>query len=134
MKDEIYRSAMTNLRASSYILEIYSGRYSKSMVPSHIRICKKCDMVEDEEHFVTNCVININERLQLLANVWHIFLDIDLLNERQLFLFLICSVDKQIQKWFGRFIHQSFVICNLIPENRTNWKSVPISSSSVSAS
>ena len=112
LKDQRYRTAITKLRASSHILEIERGRYSKPIVPSHLRMCKKCYMVEDEEHFVTKCVININERSQLLAKVRCIFPDIDLLNTRQIFVFLMCSADKQIQKWFGRFIHQSFITRN----------------------
>ena len=112
MKDQRYRTAITKLRASSHILEIERGWYSKPMVPSHLRMCKKCNMVEDEEHFVTKCVININELSQLLAKVRCIFPDIDLLYTRQIFVFLMCSADKQIQKWFGRFIHQSFITRN----------------------
>ena len=112
MKDQRYRTAITKLRASSHILEIERGRYSKPIVPSHLRMCKKYNMVEDEEHFVTKCVMNINERSQLLARVRCIFLGIDLLNTRQIFVFLMCSADKQIQKWFGRFIHKSFITRN----------------------
>ena len=76
VKDQRYRTAITKLRASSHILEIERGRYSKPMVPSHLRMCKKWNMVEDEEHFVTKCVVNINERSQLLAKVRCIFPDI----------------------------------------------------------
>ena len=111
---DIGQPELTKPRASSHILEIERGRYSKSMVPSHLRMCmcKKCNMIKDEEHFVTKCVININERSLPLAKVWCIFPDIDLLNTRQIFVFLMCSVDRQIQKWFERFIHQSFIIRN----------------------
>ena len=69
VKDQSYRTAITKLHASSHILEMGRGRFSKPMVPSHLWMCKKCNMVEDEEHFVTKCVININERSQLLAKV-----------------------------------------------------------------
>ena len=107
VKDQRYRTAITKLRGSSYILEIERGRYSKPMVPSRLRMGKKCNMVEDEEHFVTKCFININERSQLLAKVRCIFPDIDLSNTRQILVFLVCSVDKQIQKSFGRFFTNS---------------------------
>ena len=79
VKDQRYRTAITKLRASSHILEIERGRYSKPMVPSHLRMCKKCNMVEDEEHFVTKSVININERSQLFTKVRCIVPDFDLL-------------------------------------------------------
>ena len=87
VNDQRYRTAIKKLRASSHIWEIERGRYSKPIVPSHLRMCKKCNMVQDEEHFVTKCVININERSQLLAKVRCIFPDIDLLNTRQIFVF-----------------------------------------------
>ena len=50
VKDQIYRTAITKLRASPHLLEIDRGRYSKPMVPSHLWMCKKCNMVDDEEH------------------------------------------------------------------------------------
>ena len=44
VKDQRYRTAITKLRASSHILEIERGRYSKPIVPSHLRMCKKCNI------------------------------------------------------------------------------------------
>ena len=69
VKDQRYRTATTKLRASSHVLEIERGKYSKPMIPSLIRMYKKLNMVEDEEHVVTKCVININEQSQLLVKV-----------------------------------------------------------------
>ena len=110
VKDQRYRTAITKLCASSHILEIERVRYSKPMAPSHLRMCKKCNMVEDEEQVVTKCAKNVTERSQLLAKVRCIFHDIDLLKTKQWSVSLMCSVDKHIQKWFGRSIHQSFII------------------------
>ena len=78
MKDHRYRTVITMLRTSSHILKIERGRYSKPRAPSHLRMCKKCNIVEDEERFVTKRVISINEREQLLAKVPLIVPDIDL--------------------------------------------------------
>ena len=47
---------ISKLRASSHILEIERGRYTKPKVPPHLRLYKLCN-VEDEEHFVTECVL-----------------------------------------------------------------------------
>ena len=112
VKDVRYRSAISKLRASSHILEIGRGRYTKPMVPSHLRLCKLCNVVEDEEHFVTECVINTSERLHLLEIIRSIYPDVDSLDKRQMFVLLMGSADARIQKWFGKFLYQSFIILN----------------------
>ena len=105
-------SAISKLRASSHILEIERGRYTKPKVPSHLRLCKLCNIVEDEEHFVTECVINTSERLHLLERIRSIYPDVDSLDKMQMFVLLMGSADAQIQKWFGKFLYQSFIIWN----------------------
>ena len=112
VKDVRYRSAISKLRASSHILEIERGRYTKPKVPSHLRLCKLCNVVEDEEHFVTECVINASERLHLLERIRSIYPDVDSLDKRQIFVLLMGSADARIQKWFGKFLYQSFIIRN----------------------
>ena len=49
-----YRTAITKLRCSSHALEIERGRYQNPKVPRYLRLCLVCQVVEDEEHFVTN--------------------------------------------------------------------------------
>ena len=84
VKDQRYWAAITKIRASSHVLEIERGRYSKPMVPSHFRMCKKCYVVENEKHFVTKSVININERNTVII-------------ESSVFsLILICWIQDQI--------------------------------------
>ena len=112
VKDVRYRSAISKLRASSHILEIERGRYTKPKVPSHLRLCKLCNVVEDEEHFVTECVINASERLHLLERIRSIYPDVDSLDKRQIFVLLMGSADARIQKWFGKFLYQFFIIRN----------------------
>ena len=112
VKDVRYRSAISKLRASSHILEIERGRYTKPKVPSHLRLCKLCNVVEDEEHFVTECFINTSERLHLLERIRSIYPDVDSLDKRQMFILLMGSADARIQKWFGKFLYQSFIIRN----------------------
>ena len=112
IKDVRYQSAITKLRASSHILEKERGRYTKPKVPSHLRLCKLCNIVEDEEHFVTECVINTSERLQLIERIRSIYPDVDLLDKETNVCFLMGSADAQIQKWFGKFLYQSFIIRN----------------------
>ena len=75
-------------------------------------LCKLCNVVEDEEHFVTECVINASERLHLLERIRSIYPDVDSLDKRQIFVLLMGSADARIQKWFGKFLYQSFIIRN----------------------
>ena len=105
-------TAISKLRASSHILEIERGRYTKLKVPSHLRLCKLCNVVEDEEHFVTECVFNTSERSHLLERIRSIYPDADLLDKRQMFVLLIGCADARIQKWFGKSLYQSFIIRN----------------------
>ena len=47
------RVALTRLRVSSHNLEIEVGRYHISRVtPLHQRVCRTCQVFEDEIHFV----------------------------------------------------------------------------------
>ena len=48
--------ALTRLRISCHRLEIERGRYHKpTSTPAHLRLCKDCESVEDEPHFVCVC-------------------------------------------------------------------------------
>ena len=93
-------------------IEIDRGRYTKPKVPSHLRLCKLCNIVEDEEHILTECVINTSERLHLLVRKRSIYRDVHSLDKRQMFVLLMGSADAQIQKWFGKFLYHSFIIRN----------------------
>lgn len=109
VKDVRYRSAISKLRCSSHTLEIERGRYNNPPVPAPLRICKICNLVEDEEHFVTKCALNETERLSLYGKIRHIYPSIDGMSNRQKFIFLMSSIDCQVQKWFGKFIFDSFI-------------------------
>ena len=96
VKDVRYRSAISKLRASSQILEIERGRHTSPKVPSHLRLCKLCNVVENGEHFVTECVIDTSERLHLLERMRSIYPDVDSLDKRQMFVLLMGSADARI--------------------------------------
>ena len=91
---------------------MYTLFYTKPKEPSHLRLCKLCNVVEDEEHLVTECVINTSERLHILERIRSIYPDVDSLDKRQMFVLLMGSADARIQKWFGKFLYQSFIIQN----------------------
>ena len=53
---KIFRQALTKLRLSSHRLEIESGRWTKPLItPRENRLCKQCNNLEDEFHFLFEC-------------------------------------------------------------------------------
>ena len=68
--------------------------------------------IEDEEHFVTACEINESERKELHRKIDNIYPLFKHMNEKQMFLYLMSKKDRQVQKWFGKFIYHSFITRN----------------------
>ena len=87
-----YRTAITKLRCSSHALEIEHGRYQNPKVPRDLCLCLMCKMVEDENHFVTKCSINQDEKMCT-------------------YLLIIIP---PILTWSGKFVNQSFIVRNNI--------------------
>ena len=53
-----YRRNLSRLRVSSPRLEIEMGRWAKpNKIPSDNRICKSCNVLEDEFHFILECTL-----------------------------------------------------------------------------
>ena len=62
----INRVAITTLRLSNHKLAIETGRYAKPYQPPDQRICPLCKTgLEDEEHFLMNCIANRDPRREL---------------------------------------------------------------------
>ena len=110
--DDRYRTAIAKLRTSSHVLEIERGRHAKPKIATHLRNCTVCHTIEDEEHFVTACDINESERKELHRKIENIYPLFKNMNERQMFLYLMSNKDRQVQKWFGKFIYHSFITRN----------------------
>ena len=61
-----HRVAITKLRLSNYKLAIETGRYVKPYQPPVQRICPLCKTgLEDEEHFLMNCIAYRDPRREL---------------------------------------------------------------------
>ena len=110
VKDVRYRSAISKLRASSHILEIERGRDTKPKVRLTFDCVNYAMLSKMRNILFTECVINTSERLHLLKGIRNIYPDVDSLDKRQMFVLLMGSADARIQKWFGKFIYQSFII------------------------
>ena len=59
------RRGFTKIRIRGHNLEIEKGRYCK--IPRIPRLCKTCNKIEDEEHFILECTINSKLRTDLFA-------------------------------------------------------------------
>ena len=51
-----FRRALSKLRASSHYLKVERGRYVRPKLDIIERLCISCHVIEDEEHFVTDCM------------------------------------------------------------------------------
>ena len=74
-----HRVAITKLRLSNHKLAIETGRYVKPYQPPDQRICPLCKTgLEDEEHFLMNCIAYRDPRRELfntLKKETNLFLD-----------------------------------------------------------
>ena len=114
VKENKYRVAISRLRCSSHTLAIERRRHERPKPPVEQRTCMKCvSSVEDEIHFVTQCTINVNERVLLEAKISNICPFYFAFNSQQKFEYLNKSNDARILTWYGKFLHNSFKVRNL---------------------
>ena len=99
-----YRIAVSKLRASSHMLEIERGRHTRPITPVENRRCPKCNVIENEIHFVLECTINQNEKLELFDKIRSTdSCYIDLPPENK-FVYLMNTENVRIMKWFAKFV------------------------------
>ena len=113
VKEHKYRVAISRLRSSSHTLAIERRRYERPKPPIEQRVCIACtSSVEDEVHFVTQCVINIDDRRILERKISEVYSNYMQFNDMQKFMFLNTSYDARIMTWYGKFLHNSFKVRN----------------------
>ena len=103
-----YITAISRLRASSHTLAIEKGRHEIPKKPIDQRLCNTCKVVEDEKHFVTECVINTDERNILYDKVSRFDQNFSSLTNHQKFAYLFQHENETALTWFGKFIFKSF--------------------------
>ena len=116
IKEHKHRVALSRLRASSHTLEIERGRHDRPKKPIEARLCSQCTVIEDELHFVCQCMINNDARECMYDKINRVYGDFNNLSEEDKFLFLMSNDDVRILNWFGKFIYHSFQI-----RDRKNW-------------
>ena len=93
--------ALTKLRVSSHCLAIETGRYHKpTSLPVDQRLCAECGVLEDEVHFLCDCVRYSFLREDLFSVAIPYFPEFSMLSSREKFLFLLqteytCSLAHQ---------------------------------------
>ena len=107
-----YRIPISKIRASSHDLAIERGRHTRPKIDPDQRLCMYCLEIENEEHFVINCHINIHERQKLFTKICSKFPAFAELNSHEKFIYLMSCKDSQILTWFGKFLCKSFDIRN----------------------
>ena len=108
-----YISAIAQLRASSHTLAIEKGRHERPKRPVEQRLCKTCNVIENEEHFVTNCAINEYERQILYEKITEFDHNFINLSSKEKFIYLLCYDNESVLTWFGKFLRKSFTKRNI---------------------
>ena len=108
ISDSRYRIATSKLRASSHILEIERGRYTKLKTDISKRLCLVCYTIEDEVHFLINCKLYEPERQRLFLMINEKKQNFQSLDDVEKFTFLLSNPDNQLIVWIGKFIYKCF--------------------------
>ena len=104
-----HRIALTKLRVSSHCLAIETGRYHKpTSLPVDQRLCDECGVLEDEAHFLCDCVRYSFLREDLFSAAIPYFPEFSMLTSREKFLFLLQTEYTCILKALGSFVYRAF--------------------------
>ena len=100
-----HRKLITKFRISDHNLEIEKGRYYK--IPREQRLCKSCETIEDEKHFILKCKLNESLRKATFQNYTNENSNFTNLTDDQKLLFILCPASSQQVKITGSFLIQS---------------------------
>ena len=104
-----HRIALTKLRVSSHCLAIETGRHHKpTSLPVDQRLCVECGVLEDEVHFLCDCVRYSFLREDLFSEAIPYFPEFSMLTSREKFLFLLQTEYTWILKALGSFVYRAF--------------------------
>ena len=86
------------------------GRYCTPKIPEHLRLCQYCSLneIKDEQHFMLNCTLYLNERQHLLDSISHKYPNSHPLSANDMTLFPFNNVDPFVCKKLGHLIFLAF--------------------------
>ena len=96
---------ITKLRISAHRLQIEVGRYSRPKIQRQDRVCKSCDVLEDELHFLLRCRNNQHEREKLFKDLKYTYNVTD--NDCIVAKFLLNPKTKQNCSFISSFIENT---------------------------
>ena len=99
------RNTFTKLRISDHNLEIERGRYFK--IPRQERLCKVCNDIEDEAHFILKCKTNEKLRESLFISLQQENNHFHLMSSEQKLVHLLNPTNFKHIRMFGFFLKQS---------------------------
>ena len=105
-----YRHAIARLRTSSHPLAIEKGRHGKGNCPITERICKLCNVIEDEQHFLIVCHMYSKEQEQLFLSTSLDYENFFQLDSNGKFIFLMSITDDYHLTKLAKFIASCFKI------------------------
>ena len=104
-----YRIALTKLRVSCHRLQIELGRYHKPCsIPPEQRLCKSCNCIEDEVHFVCVCPVYNDLRDELYTIIVKSNPSFMYLSTRDKFIRLLTSKNTAVVNSLAKFVHLAF--------------------------
>ena len=113
----IYRNTFIRLRTSSHNLKMERGRYNTPKTPVCDRLCRTCNVTEDQIHFLPNCGEYGSMRDDFYAKVDNRYIGFTSFNGNEKYISLMTSTGPYILIWFGKFIHHIFIKHNEILQN-----------------
>jgi hypothetical protein len=107
-KNTKHRLALAKLRISAHDLEIEKGRY-KNIISTE-RLCKTCKTIEDEFHFLDECIIYNELRKTLLSDLK--------LQSNSKVSEIILSNNKKCLHLLCTYVHNCFILHQSVPCNQ----------------
>ena len=98
--------ALTKLRVSNHNLIIEKGRHQR--LPIERRLCNKCNVIENEEHFLTQCEKNKNLRDKLYEEIIKDCHHFSNLEPKEKMIYMLSQTDEAIMRHIGKFVDSSF--------------------------
>ena len=112
IKNRKYRNAMIKFRTSSHKLEIEKGRHACPKIPVEKRLCKICNVIESEMHFLLHCKLYNSAREQLMKDILELYPIFNQFSDEDKMAFALSYNDPQILTLTSKFIFHAFEIRN----------------------
>ena len=111
MKNKKHLNTLNKFRLSDHKLMIEEGRKIRPRIPRNDRLCKFCNTLEDEIHFLIDCIKYKNERELMFNTINTIFPSFQLITDSKIkFIFLMSQENEYITKIIASNIHNWFKI------------------------